>query len=127
MKKYIIIAIVIGILGFFILQGSFQASTPFGGTMDINRFSEATDGVVGTTTASSSFTILSANSGRKYVRIANEGTPSVDINLGATATQGQGIRLDTGESYEITPLNLYVGAISGIASTTPSILFYIEE
>jgi len=126
MKTKIILGIVIGILGLFIVQGSFQ-SAPYGGTMDINRFSEATDSVV-TYATTSSFTIFSPNSGRKYAIITNEGTPSIDINLGATATIGQGIRLDTGESYEINPLNLYVGAVSGIASTTAtSILFTIEE
>ena len=104
----------------------FQGPAPMG-SMAINRFSVATNSSVVSATTSS-FTILEPNSGRLYAYIANEATPTIYLFLGATATANKGIKLDTGESYEIKPENLYVGAVSAISgTTTTSTIMYIEK
>ena len=63
-------------------------------------------------------TVIAADSARRYVRIQNNGTYRVHLNLGATAEMDHGIELDAGSSYEINDTNRYTGVISGIANTT---------
>ncbi len=81
------------------------------------------------TTASMSSTsaaVLAVNNDRKYALIVNDGSATVYLNLGATATANAGIRVNAnGGSYEISREagNLTGVVINGItASGTATVL-----
>ncbi len=84
------------------------------------------------TTASMTTTsaeVLTANDGRDYALIVNDGGVACYLNLGGTAVANQGIRLNSGGgSYEISrPLgNLYTGAINGILASSTATLIVTE-
>jgi len=63
-------------------------------------------------------TVLAANTSRRYARIQNNGAYNVFLNLGATAEVDHGIKLASGEYYEIDDVNRYTGIITGIAATS---------
>lgn len=68
---------------------------------------------VGTT----STTLLSSNTSRKYALLVNDSDEDVYIKLGATAVLNQGIRINAnGGSYELSlgNGNLYTGSVNGI-------------
>jgi len=125
-----IIYIIIGtIIGLAIGISLFEASTPFGGTMELNRFSTASSSVV--TVATSSTTVLTANSQRLWARIDNDSNRTIYCDTTASTTTtiatGRGVRIDSGEYFVIDPLNLYVGVLRCIASTSSASISVIEE
>lgn len=76
-------------------------------------FSTVTNTAVNVTTATT--TILAANASRKYAVIVNDSDTVIYLKLAASAALNSGIRLNaSGGFYEITPLNRYVGIITGI-------------
>lgn len=70
------------------------------------------DGIDVTT---SSTAILAANNARKYVAIVNDSDTTIYLAFGAAAVVNKGIRLNAaGGSLELTPPEMYRGAINGI-------------
>jgi hypothetical protein len=65
--------------------------------------------------------ILASNSNRKFAIIFNNSGATVYIKLGAAAVVNQGIRLAPNETFEITAINLFTGAVNAIKSTAASI------
>lgn len=82
-----------------------------------------------TSVATSTTQVRAANSGRQYLLLVNDSTSKFYCNLSnATATIGAGIPLfASGGYYEITPDNLYTGAIQCIATSTAGILTIVEK
>jgi hypothetical protein len=85
-------------------------------------------------TATSTNKVVSANSGRKYLRLQNVGTYTASCQLtSATSTlaAGTGIVLYASSSanntYEINPNNLYKGQINCIASTATTTITAVEK
>lgn len=81
----------------------------------------------GVSVATSNTAVLAANESRKRVIIVNAGASAVWLSLGAAAVVGQGIFLAAvGGSFEISPDELYCGAINGI-STSGTIVVGVTE
>jgi hypothetical protein len=74
----------------------------------------------GGTIGQSSEELLAADTKRSYALIQahpdNSGNITISLNKGADTVVDQGIILGPGDAYEINALNLYQGAITGIAS-----------
>ena len=76
---------------------------------------------------STSTTILSADSDRKFAVIVNDSDETVYLSLTATALMNQGIRINAnGGWYEINSTNLYTGIITGICSSGSKVVTYSE-
>lgn len=126
MKKFIKdfgLLLVGGLIGagllWFAAPPQLVLDNPLGGASDPNRFQSGitTDRV--NVASASSTTILSANSAREYALIVNTCADEVFVALEDTASKNYGFMLTgNGGSYEINPDNLWVGLISGIASTS---------
>lgn len=101
-------------------------SNPVAGSTDFNPLRSATtpqEVTVGT----SSTLITATSSSRQYLGIVNDGDTAVYINFGNAAQLGKGIRLNAnGGSYEVNGENLFMGAVYGIATSTPSDVSFIE-
>lgn len=99
------------------------------GIVDVNFLRTTSANMSSSTIDSSSLnTIFSANGGRTYAIICNEGSNTVYLNFSsATATVSVGIFLSSsGGCYEILPENLYRGAITGITLSGTSSVTTIE-
>lgn len=97
------------------------------GSMELNRFSSSTSTTV-TIAQNVGTSVLSADSGRKWARIDNNGTTTIYCILGTlSAEDGIGIRIDTGEYFVIDPSNLYVGEVYCIGPTSPSAVGVTSE
>jgi len=66
--------------------------------------------------------LLAANNTRQYVRLTNMSGNVVYLGLGTTAVASKGISIAASSTYEINPLNLFKGAIYGVASATSTLL-----
>lgn len=66
--------------------------------------------------------ILAANSARQYVVLTNTTSNIIYLGLGTTAIASKGISIAASSTYEINPLNLFKGAIYGVASATSTLL-----
>ncbi|MBA3920319.1 MAG: hypothetical protein H0X31_00880 [Nostocaceae cyanobacterium] len=76
--------------------------------------------------ANSPNSFLKANSKRIYAAFVNNSASQITLSLGdiAGAKVGQGILLSPyGGSFEISSINLYVGAISAVSSQSSSLSF----
>lgn len=84
----------------------------------ITRMNTSTE-VLASSTAST--LILATSTARTYAIIGNNSaTASLFLSLtgGGAAVVNKGVKLLPGEKYEINALNLYIGAIYAIASST---------
>ena len=71
--------------------------------------------------------VLAANPNRKYAAIVNDSSEVVYLGLGSPAVINKGIRLNArGGAFEITAVNLFCGAIYGIAATASNNLTVVE-
>lgn len=132
----ILIVLIAGFAFYYLMPGG-EMSLGYGGfnrtqTVEHSTTSISTRSGVATTTHTGIVnTILEASDSASRREIRNESTNSVSIMLqSSTASSsliyGDGIILDTGESYIITPDNLYTGKIVGIASSSTTTLSTIE-
>lgn len=107
-----------GVVGALLLYVLLPFSV-FGGASDVNVLSGTVTHGTPDVASASSTTILSANSGRIYALIVNDCNHNLYLSLGGTATKGSGIRLNAGGgAYEMNTDNMWLGAVSGIASTS---------
>lgn len=85
------------------------------GTVLLNTWSQTTS----TVATSGLNTVVSANTGRRYLNVQNlDGTNFVYLHFGtATSTSANSIKLTAGESYTFNKDNLYLGAITALADT----------
>jgi len=122
---YIFVGLVIGlVIGLFV----FQAELPVG-VSEYNRFSDANITTVNVATSTAT-EVLAAKGGRLYVRIDNPDStnPVYCVFGGASlAAVNKGTKIEAGESYEISPNNLYTGKISCIATGAPVTISIIEK
>lgn len=98
-------------------------------SMDSNRIKVSqveTDSFV--EVATSSTEIMATSTARVYGAIVNSGSNGIFLSLdGGPAVDSSGIYIaPNGGSYEITPENLFVGPVYGIATTSPSIITVVE-
>lgn len=70
-----------------------------------------------TVMSGSSVPILSANSARRYACITNTTGATMYLSLGGTAATGAGIVLQNGQTYEVNSANLFVGQVTGLATS----------
>jgi hypothetical protein len=83
--------------------------------------------------ATSTNLVLAANSGRQYAILQNTGNVRISCLLTSTTTDlviGTGINLTsstTNTTYEITPDNLYKGAIYCISETSTGTISVVEK
>lgn len=120
-------AVVAGVSAFTAAQVAREVaqSAPLGST-DVNPLRSATTPQE-TTVGTSSTLITATSSSRQYLGIVNDGDTAVYLNFGNAAQLGKGIRLNAnGGSYEINGNNLFMGAVYGIATSTPSDVSFIE-
>lgn len=69
--------------------------------------------------ATTSTTILAANTTRRFVAIVNDSDTDIYLALGAAAVASAGIRLNAnGGSLELLSADMYRGAINGIHAAT---------
>jgi hypothetical protein len=93
-----------------------QTSAPKAGSADFNSFYRIPTNTLVTCGTGSTLAIASS-SARQYTALVNDSSNSVYLSLGSAAVSGSGIRLNAnGGSFEITPDNLWTGAIYCIAS-----------
>lgn len=71
----------------------------------------------GATAGTTSQEILPINAGRKFATVSNNGAEALYLALGKDAVVGQGIRLNSGESFRIDQTYLYKGAVFAITET----------
>jgi hypothetical protein len=129
MKIYnIIISLVITLVLAVIVSGQFDIYNAVAGnklgalqTTGENSFSNVTTSSSVDALATST-TILAANTNRQYVRITNLSANDVFLGLGTTSIASKGISIAASSTYEINPLNLFKGAIYGVASATSTLL-----
>lgn len=83
----------------------------------IFSFSDSTEVNV---SASVSTLLLATSSSRQYARFSNNSNSVLFLALtaGGPAQMNKGIRIGVGESYELRDVNLYLGAVYAIASST---------
>jgi hypothetical protein len=107
--------------------GIFQKPVQPLGSVDFNVMV----GTISNTAVSVSTTstaILSANVGRVYSQITNDSDTIIYLGIGEDAVMNEGIRLSaSGGLYEITPDNLFIGAVNAICSTTSKSVLVIEK
>lgn len=79
---------------------------------------------VGATTTA----VLPANTDRKYTLLCNDSDSTMYLKIGAVAVASQGIRLNSGTSYEISAVNgnLFTGAINAISAGANKSLLVTE-
>lgn len=101
--------------------------TPTLGGPSFNTLTSLTN--TSTSVATSTTQVRAANSGRQYLLLVNDSTAKFYCSLGtASATLTSGIPLiASGGYYEITPDNLYTGAIQCIATSTAGTLTIVEK
>lgn len=122
----ILLALVLGLGVVIGLQ--FTTDYQSAGANSFNRFTEVETSSSVTVASSTSTEILGKNTGRIYAAIVNDGDTDVYLSLGGTAVAGEGIRLNAnGGTYEINPDNLFIGAVNGIATSSPSSVTIIEQ
>jgi len=122
------LALIVGLIGIF------KEETPSLGMSGFNDlgYSGVTNDSVEisiTTLATSSNTVLSANSARLYARIEPY-DQTIFVHLTSDTSSlavTEGIQLDPGEVYEIGPNNLYIGAVVAIASGSTSTVLRVEK
>ena len=74
----------------------------------------------------SSIEVLTENPTRHYALLVNISANVIDLMLGHVAVAGRGIRLNTGDNYEINLSNPWYGSLHAIASASPSDLTIVE-
>lgn len=80
-----------------------------------------------TAVGSTSTSVLSANSKRKFAVFVNDSDETIYLSLSATAVINKGIRLNAhGGAYEINLNNLYTGAVSAICTSGSKNLTKVE-
>ena len=86
----------------------------------ITKMNTSTEVLVASTTST---LVLATSTARTYAIIGNNSTTNslfLSLTGGGAAVVNRGIKLLPGEKYEINALNLYIGAIYAIASTSPA-------
>lgn len=135
MKNIILLIFAIIIIGFLggVLADKFTANDPvdFGrGNVNMAFSDDATNGEV--SVATSVTEVVSADSGRTWGYFCNADTASdqlIYLYLGPTSASTSadidtGIRLNSGECFEINSENLWLGPIWGIASPSATSISY---
>jgi len=88
-------------------------------------YTSATDSIVHL--ASTSTTILSANTGRLFARCTSFSTARIDVHFGATASRNWGFPLYASGSFQIDQSNPFNGVVTGtIPSDAASTSAYIH-
>lgn len=76
---------------------------------------------------SSSTSVLSANSNRKFAIFINDSNEIIYLNLSDTAVMNEGVRLNAnGGSIELTKPFLYTGAVTAICASGSKNLTVVE-
>lgn len=74
--------------------------------------------------------LISANPGRNYLYMCNDGSNTTYLHLTSTTTNvaaAKGIRLASAGCFTFDNTNLYLGAIYGVTASGTSTLSYIEK
>lgn len=118
---YVIIIIAFIFYGVLIVQlkqAKFTLPAGYGIQGDlITKMSTSTEVL----TTTSSTLVLATSTARTYANIGNNSSNSyifLSLTGGGAAVVNKGVRLAPGEKYEINALNLYIGSIYAIASST---------
>lgn len=79
--------------------------------------------------ATTSTAVVAPNTERRYLLITNDSGVTVYIKFGATAVANEGIRLDVGASFEMSPVfnNLDLRAVNGIHASTGTKTILVTE
>ena len=87
----------------------------------MDTFGSATNTSITVTTSST--LVLALNPNRAYVAICNDSDATVYLAFAASASLNSGIRLASGQAFEIVnALNPYIGPIYAITSTGSKVL-----
>ena len=125
-----IVIIVLAIFGAMILGFSMRKTIGLGSALSDNVFGTATNASA-TISALKATQILAANRDRQLFYACSEGPSLIYLHLAASSTDvntGEGYRMASSSPdncFRIDVNNLYLGAISAIASGTTSTINYI--
>lgn len=120
----VLVAVLVLVIGFSI----FYTPKPLG-TADVPFYTVTSGSALSSITVP--VKVVSANTGRSYLIISNDSATTTYLGLSATSTgvvPGTGIRLNSGDSYEIRDINLYQGDIwMATTSVANQKLIYVER